>query len=192
MIDKLKKDIVKFSRLLYHRDLVGAAGGNVSARYEDKFLITAGGRSLREISEDEILLVDGQANVLEGKEGLKPSKESMLHINVYRARQDVDSVIHVHPAYITGFSVKNLNLPMLTASSKLKLIQVPMVGCHNPGSEELADAVYGVVKDAPDYVSAVTLAAHGLIAFARGMENCFDIAELAEETAKIAFISKNL
>ncbi|MGM0366019.1 MAG: class II aldolase/adducin family protein [Actinomycetota bacterium] len=192
MIEEIKKDIVKFSRLLYQRKLVGAAGGNVSARYKDKFLITAGGKSLREIGEDEILLVDEKANVVEGKKGLKPSKESCLHINIFRAREDVDSVIHVHPVYITGFSVKNLTLPMPTASSKLKLKKVPMVDCYDPGSKELADAVYNAVKDAAGHVSAITLAAHGLIAFARGMGNCFDIAELAEETAKVAFISKNL
>ncbi|MDZ7837995.1 MAG: class II aldolase/adducin family protein [Actinomycetota bacterium] len=50
----LKKDR-RYSRLLYQSGLVGAAGGNVSMRTDEGYLITAGGRSLREIKEDEIL-----------------------------------------------------------------------------------------------------------------------------------------
>jgi len=188
----LKKEIARYSNLLYSRGLVGAAGGNVSARYKDLYLITAGGVSLRDVTENDIIIVDKEGRIVEGKSGLKPSKETKLHINVYKNRQDIDSVIHVHPAYTTGFSVKKMSIPIVTASSRLKLKQIPLVKYADPGSEELARYVDECIKNSPLYIKAITLESHGLIAFAKGMENCFDIAELVEETAKIAFISKNI
>ena len=188
----LKKEIAKYSNLLYSRGLVGAAGGNVSARYKDLYLITAGGLSLRDVSENDIIIVDENGNIVEGESDLKPSKETKLHINIYKNRKNIDSVIHVHPPYTTGFSVKKLPIPMITASSRLKLRRVPLVKYANPGSEELAEYVDKCIKTSPEYISAITLECHGLIAFAKGMRNCFDIAELVEETARIAFISKNI
>ena len=192
MLEDLKKEISKYSNLSYCRGLVGAAGGNISVRYENLFLITAGGRSLRDVTEEDIIIVDEKGNIIEGKVGLKPSKETSLHISVYKNKNDIDSVIHVHPPYCTAYSVKKRAIPILTASSKLKLIEVPIIGYANPGSKELADFVTECVKNSPEYVKALTLEAHGLIAWDKGLGNCFDIAELVEETARIAFISEQI
>jgi L-ribulose-5-phosphate 4-epimerase len=192
MLEDIKREISKYSNLSYQRGLVGAAGGNISVRYENLFLITAGGRSLRDVTEEDIIIVDENGAIIEGKKGLKPSKETSLHISVYRNKSDIDSVIHVHPPYCTAYSVKKRIIPILTASSKLKLREVPIIGYANPGSKELADFVTECVKNSPEYVKALTLEAHGLIAWDKGLGNCFDIAELVEETAKIAFISEQI
>ncbi|MDK2799654.1 MAG: L-fuculose-phosphate aldolase [Clostridiales bacterium] len=192
MMQYLKEEIKKYSRLSYQRGLVGAAGGNISMRYEDAFLITAGGISLRDITENEILLVDQNGKILEGKQGLKPSKETIMHLKVYKARENVDSIIHVHSPYATGYSIKKHSIPIITASAKMKLIEVPVVPYANPGTVELAENVEKNVKNCPDYIKAVLLECHGIIAFDKGLGNCFDVAELVEDTAKIAFISENI
>lgn len=192
MLDQCKKEIAKYSNLLYDRGLVGAAGGNVSMRYKDAYLITASGVSLRDVTVDDILLVDRNCKVLGGREGIRPSKETILHIKIYMAREDADSIIHIHPVYTTGFSVKNISVPIITASAKLKLIKVPLVKYADPGSSELAENVEACVKNSPAYVKAIVLEKHGLITFEKGIGNCFDIAELVEETAKIAFVSLNI
>ena len=192
MLEDLKREIAKYSNLAYQRGLVGAAGGNVSARYENLFLITAGGKSLRDVTEEDIIIVDKGGNIIEGKEGQKPSKETSLHINVYKNRQDIDCVIHVHPSYCTAYSIKKKAVPMLTASSRLKLKEVPIIGYANPGSEELAGFVAQCVKEIPEYVKAITLEAHGLLVWDKGLANCFDVAELVEETARVAFISEQI
>ncbi len=186
---EIKENIARYSNLLYQRGLVGAAGGNVSIRAGDNILITAGGKSLRNITADEILVLDMQEKLIDGGTDLKPSKEASLHINVYRAREDVDCVIHVHPVYATSFAVSGKTIPMVTASSKLKLIGIPLIEYAGPGSEKLAAQVYQGVCRAPQNTSAVLLESHGLIAFSNGIENCFNIAELAEETARIAYVS---
>lgn len=189
---EVKESITEYSNLLYQRGLVGAAGGNVSIREGDHILITAGGKSLRNITADEILVLDMQEKLIEGRKVLKPSKEASLHINIYRAREDVDCVIHVHPVYATSFATSGKTIPMVTASSKLKLIGIPLIEYADPGSDKLAAQVYQGVSRAPLNTCAVLLESHGLIAFSSGIENCFNIAELVEETAKIAYVSDQI
>src|SRR5680860_5363 len=192
MFEELKVEIAKYSNLSYERNLVGAAGGNISMRKEDLFLITAGGRSLRDVTAEDILVVDENGKIIEGKEGLKPSKETSLHINVYKFRPDIDSVVHVHPSYCTAYSILKKQVPVLTASSKLKLKEIHIIGYANPGSKELSDFVAECVKMSPEFVKALTLEAHGLLAWDKGLSNAFDIAELVEETARAAFISSQI
>ena len=192
MFEELKIEIAKYSNLSYERNLVGAAGGNISMRKENLYLITAGGISLRDVTAEDILVVDENGKIIEGKEGLKPSKETSLHINVYRFRPEIDSVVHVHPSYCTAYSILKKQVPVLTASSKLKLKEIPIIGYANPGSKELSDFVAECVKKSPEFVKALTLEAHGLLAWDKGLSNAFDIAELVEETARAAFISSQI
>jgi len=192
MFDDLKKEVAKYSNMAYQRGLVGAAGGNVSARHDNLFLITAGGKSLRDVTEDDILTVDENSQIIEGAKGQKPSKETSLHLAIYKNRPDIDCVIHVHPSYCTAYSITKKTVPIITASSKLKLKKVPLVGYADPGSSELALAVAECVRENPEYVKAITLEAHGLLAWDKGLAGCFDIAELVEETARVAFISGQL
>jgi L-fuculose-phosphate aldolase len=192
MSDSDIKQLVKFSRLLYERQLVGAAGGNVSIKLNNRIFITAGGKSLRDIEEQDILEVDMEGVPVREYPDLKPSKETALHLNVYKAREDVDCVIHVHPAYATSFAVKGKKIPMLTASSRLKLIDIPAIGYADPGSGKLSELVYEGVLKAGSNISTILLESHGLIAYAKGIKNCFNNAELAEETAKIAYLSGKL
>ena len=192
MLEDLKKEIAHYSNLSYERNLVGAAGGNISMRKDDYYLITAGGKSLRDVTYEDILVVDESCKIIEGKNGLKPSKETALHINIYKFRPDIDSVVHVHPSYCTAYSILKMPIPILTASSILKLKEVPVIGYANPGSEELAGFVADCVKNSPEYVKALTLEAHGLLAWDNGLCNAFDIAELVEETARVAFIANQI
>jgi len=192
MFEDLKKEIAKYSNLAYQRGLVGAAGGNVSAKHKDLFLITAGGKSLRDVTGSDIIIVDENGKIIEGQEGQRPSKETSLHIAIYKNRPDIDCVTHVHPSYCTAYSIRKKTIPILTASSRLKLKKVPLIGYADPGSEELTRAVEECVKDSPEYVKAITLEAHGLLAWDKGFAGCFDIAELVEETARVAFIAEQI
>ena len=187
-----KKEVVKYSHLLYERGLVTAAGGNVSMRCKDTVVITASGVSLRDTQEDNLIVCDLNGKLIFCPEGLKPSKETIFHLKIYQIREDVDSVIHVHPAYSVGYSINDRKIPVLTASAKMKVIDVPVVDYANPGTEELAAYVEQTVKEAPENIHAVVLKAHGIIAYENGMSQCFDTAELVEDTAHIAYVAETL
>ncbi|NCB52712.1 MAG: class II aldolase/adducin family protein [Clostridia bacterium] len=183
-------EIIKYSALVYWRRLVSAAGGNISMRCGDNILITASDVSLREVTADGVILCDMDGNVLEGNPSLKPSKETRFHLSIYHSRPGIGAVIHAHPCYSTAFSLSGKELPLYTVSAKLKLSNVPIIGEAPPGSAELAENVHRAVsEDHPD-AFAYLMRAHGILTMGRTMKESFDLAELLEDTAKIAVLHK--
>ena len=182
------EDIIRYSGLLYDRNLVSAAGGNVSERCGSDMLITASNAPLREITPDSLVLCDLKGAVIEKNQHLRPSKETLFHAGVYRVRPEVRCVIHVHPAYSVVWSLQKKPLPLYTESAKLKLIDVPIIPDAAPGSQELAENVVRTVAAAPANITAFLMEGHGILALGRTMQECFHQVELLEDTAKIAVL----
>jgi L-fuculose-phosphate aldolase len=188
---QLVDELCNYSKLCYERGLVGAAGGNLSVRLLDKtlFLVTASGVSLRDMSPSHIIVVDENGLIIEGQSGMRPSKESGLHIAIYRAKPKVNAVIHVHPTYATVFSILRKTIPLATISSQLKLKQGILVPEADPGSKTLSNEITKIVKCSSDETTVLLLQKHGLVSFHESLGNAFNGAELAEDTARIAYLS---
>ncbi len=192
-IDYLTTELVRFSRLSYQRRLVGATGGNLSVRMKDgSFLITPSGVSLRDVSSKNLIVVNQEGIKLEGPKALKPSKETAIHLCIYKNLPQIGAVIHLHPPYTTAFAVKNVTLPMITISSELKLGKIPVIKCALPGSTELVENMKKTLQKTDFQIKSLILAAHGLLSFGASLAEAYDITELVEETAKINFISRNI
>lgn len=181
-------EIMEYSRIAYEKNLVSAAGGNVSARCGKYVAVTASNISLRRVEEQDLafMTMDGQSADLQ--EGRRASKETPFHLNIYRLRPEINYVMHLHPCYSILWSTENQELPFFTESAKLKLIQVPVIPDEKPGSHELAEAVYSAVKEAPETSRAFLLKNHGILVMGTEMEECLNLAELLEDTAKIAVL----
>ncbi len=188
----IAEQLVRYSRLSYDRHLVGAAGGNLSARIPgtQNFMVTATGVSLRDVTLENLLAIGSEGKVLEGPDGAKPSKETSFHLAVYEERPDVCAIVHVHPAYATVFAVNGRLIPTVTISAQLKLKQGKLVAVAPPGSKELRDLVAQSLKTSPRESSIFLLACHGMLAMGRTFGDAFDCAELAEDTAKIAYLAE--
>ena len=188
----VKKMITKYSKLAYDRHLVGAAGGNVSMRDGNRIYITSGGVALRDMTPEDVIVMDISGNILDNSSDRKPSKETSMHLAIYKAKPEITSIIHAHPVYSTSYAVNKMELPILTASARLKLIRTPLVGYAPPGSKQLAMLVEQCVRNLPPEICVVLLESHGILSFSNHMDDCFNNAELAEETAKIASISNHV
>lgn len=78
----IKKEIIEYGRLCGEKNFTPGVSGNISARYEDKILITSSGSANGYLTEDEFSLIDFEGNVLEGNP--KASSEKMVHIEFYK------------------------------------------------------------------------------------------------------------
>jgi len=185
---ELVNELIRYSRLCYERKLAGASGGNLSVRLpqQDAFVVTASGVSLRDVSVENLLIVDSQGTILEGCADLQPSKEVRFHLVIYRARPDVSAVIHVHPPNATIFACLGQDIPLATVSASLKLKQGNVISEAHPGSQELSDFVREAVESLPRETTLLLLKRHGIVTFCATLCEAFDNAELAEDTAKIA------
>lgn len=188
----LAKELAKYSRLCDERRLVGAAGGNLSVRIPgtNLFLVTASGVALRDVSAENLVVMDAEGNVIETPEGLKASKEAKFHLAIFTARPEVNAVVHVHPPYATVSASAGKAIPQTTVSAKLKLRQGPIVEVADPGSVELTQNVATAMKGADEETTVLLMKRHGLVAFDTTLCGAFNDAELAEDTAKIAYLEK--
>ncbi|MCC8060211.1 MAG: class II aldolase/adducin family protein [Clostridiales bacterium] len=182
------EDIIEYSKLIYDRNLVSAAGGNVSCRCGKYILITASNVSLRSVTPDALLLCDKEGNVVDGNPNLRPSKETGFHLGVYELRPETEFVIHAHPCFAATWSLQDRELPLYTESARLKLRRVPLIADATPGSRELAENVKRALSGASPDITAFLMEAHGILTLGKTMEECFNQAELLEDTAKIAVL----
>ena len=177
-------ELIDTSRTLYDRKLIHAAGGNTSVRDGDSVWITQTGAELGKLTEDKIVKVDLQGNVLEGS---APSKEMNMHLAMYRARKNAHAVIHVHPTYSIAFSTlisreSNDVVPPYTMAFYVRAGRVPMIPYHPSGSHSLHEAVEAL---APLH-HAILLRQHGLIVAGADMSTAMGIVEEVEQCCQIA------
>ena len=189
-INGYKKAVAQFSRLSYDRGLVAARGGNLSIRIPgtERVLITPSGISLRDITPEIVIEVDIHGNLLRGKKNLRPSKETPFHTSIYRIRNDVMAIAHIHPPFATALSLKDKPFPLLTAPGVVNLVKVPCVEFALMGTKELCDYVSEAAKQNLD-VKALLLKGHGVIAMGPDLASAYYIADLVEDCAKVALLS---
>jgi len=96
---ELDEEIIKYCRVLSRKGLTPNKTGNVSVRFENGMLITAGGTDLGKLNSGDIVYVlnfdfnDNTTFVIGSKE---PSSETPMHWMIYNRYDDVNAVVHVH------------------------------------------------------------------------------------------------
>lgn len=88
------ENLISYSKLIYQRGLVSAAGGNISARCGRHVLITGSNIPLRAVTPEGLVLCDENGTVLDAPPHLRPSKESAFHLGIYRIRPSAQYVLH--------------------------------------------------------------------------------------------------
>jgi ribulose-5-phosphate 4-epimerase/fuculose-1-phosphate aldolase len=160
-----------------------STSGNASLRSESSIYLTPTGVSLKDIAPDRLAQVD-----LEGRRmnELAPTKEVDFHLAIYRNRNDIKAIVHVHPTY--GIAVSTLLksairqcIPAITPQFVMRAGSVPTLPYFPPGSSELADTVAQECL----LTKALLLQNHGVIAFAESSRKALGIIEEVEENCKL-------
>ncbi|NDB68315.1 MAG: class II aldolase/adducin family protein [Methylocystaceae bacterium] len=118
-------------RVLARLDLTRAATGHVSARIpgQDRMLVRARGseeKGVRYTSDQEVIEVDFNGHVIgPTAHGLAAPQEIFIHSEIYKARPDVYSVIHMHPPTVVLFTI--CCKPLL-----------PLYGAYDPAGARMA------------------------------------------------------
>jgi L-fuculose-phosphate aldolase len=164
-----------------------STGGNLSIQVDDGvFLVKPSGISLFDLTEEGILLLDRSGRVVEGKG--KPTKEWNSHFSIYQVRQDVRGIVHYHAPFAAAHAVAGKEVPLLTVHAKRILGTVPLIGPAKEGSDALASMARDVFSQKG--VKAALLSGHGIMAVGKNFLEAQNMAELLEESAKIALLSR--
>jgi ribulose-5-phosphate 4-epimerase/fuculose-1-phosphate aldolase len=191
IIALLTEELVATCKKAFERGLVGGAGGNISVRAPDReeVLISATGVSLGDLTPATVVRVDFKGQVLEAQGTCRPSKETGFHISVYRHRPHVGAVVHLHPPFATAFAVRGRELPLVTDGAMANLKHVPVVGHAPSGSPELHRIVEEGLRKYPD-AKAILMERHGMFSMGPNLTVAYNLADLVEDTAKIALLSR--
>jgi L-fuculose-phosphate aldolase len=175
-------------RRLYERGLVAGPDGNVSVRLRDgSIVVTPSGMSKVDVTPDDLVLVDGEGRVLEGKGN--PSSELRMHLRIYERRADVSAVVHAHPPTATGFAVagESFMAPVLPEVI-LQMGEVPIVRYATPGTADLADSFNSYLARH----DAFLMANHGATTVGPTLEVAHQRMESLEHAARIILAARML
>ena len=191
IIARFTEELVATCRKAFQRGLVGGAGGNISVRLPDRAeaLISATGVSLGDLTPVTVVRVDLMGQVVEAHEGYRPSKETGFHVCAYRLRPHVGAVVHLHPPFATAFAVRGKELPLVTDGAMLNLKHVPVVGHAPSGSADLHRIVEDGLRRHPE-AKAILMERHGMFSMGPNLTVAYNVADLVEDTAKIALLSR--
>ena len=183
-----KQQVAEVARRMAELDLVSGTSGNVSARLSDGLMaITPMGKSYEGMTADDIVVLDGDLNPVEGD--LMPSSESLLHVAIYAARPDVGGIVHTHAVYSSAVAAAGLAIPPIVDEMVVNLGGAVRVSEYAPpASETVAERVC----DALGNRDAALIRNHGAVAVGADPEAALKASILTERAAKIFVLSSIL
>lgn len=194
MLEKLKTD-VRLMALQSQRDgLCKQGAGNFSQRDPETGLvvITPTSKDRELLVDEDMVVMDLDANVVENLTGLKPTSEALVHLMVYKQRPDINAVAHTHSLYATTFAILNKPIPTIVYEiAKLGLTDgfLPVAPYGRPGTPELADTVIDACKRANCFL----MEKHGLVAISpNDIKDAYVTAAYGEEIAHLYYNSLNV
>lgn len=188
---ELKKLIVDLGKRIWARGFVAANDGNITVKLnENELLTTPTGVSKGFMTEDMIIKCDMEGRVLQGGNGkYRPSSEVKMHLDIYKERPDVQSVVHAHPPYATSFAVAGIPLDKCVLPEAIIVIgSVPIAPYGLPSTMEIPDRMRSFIKEN----DVVLLENHGAISVGGDLLSAYHKMETLELSASIVHKSIQL
>ncbi|MDH5535410.1 MAG: aldolase [Betaproteobacteria bacterium] len=182
----LREQIALIGNSLYDRGFAHGSAGNISVKLGDGWLMTPTNSSLGRLDPARISRLDANGKFLSGD---KPSKETFLHITMYRERASAGAVVHLHSVHAVAISCladvdPNDVFPPITAYAIMQLGRIALVPYYTPGDETLANAVGKLAAKH----HAVLLANHGPVVAGATLDAAVNAIEELEQTAKLVLL----
>ncbi len=183
---ELRAAVVEAFRVLEERGANWAYSGNISVRLPEEglYLISPSGVWKSRMRPEDLAIIDEEGNLVEGSR--RPSIEYRTHLAIYRARRDVNAVVHAHPLYASVFAAARRRIEPLLEELVMYLGgPVEVAEYAPPGTEELAQNVLKALGDR----SAVLLANHGALTCGASLEEAVAAMIYLERAAFVNILS---
>lgn len=139
-VPELRRRVAIACRLIALEGYLDLTLGHVSAREPGSrtIWIKRKGVGLDEVEPDDVIALDlDDAHALDGADY---HLESVMHAEVYRAREDVCAVIHGHPMYGTALGATTASLEFLTHDA---VLFTDGIGIYDDGPSLVTEAHQG-------------------------------------------------
>jgi L-fuculose-phosphate aldolase len=187
-VKELKKAICEIGGRIYKRGFAAANDGNISVRLnENEVLCTPTMHCKGFLKPKDICLVDMEGNQIAGKK--KRSSEVMLHLEIMKARPEVQSVVHCHPPHATAFAIAREPIPQaILPEVEVFLGEVPISPYETPGGKKFAETILPFVKQS----NVIILANHGTVSYGESVERAYWWTEVLDAYCRILILARQL
>ncbi len=185
---KIKQDICEIGRRIYAKGFAAANDGNITVRVGDnEVLCTPTMHCKGFLKPEDISTVDMTGKQIAGAK--KRSSEALLHLEIYKQRADVKSVVHCHPPHACAFAVAREPIPQCVLPEvEVFLGDVPITKYETPGGQAFADTILPFVNK----TNVIILANHGTVSYGENVERAYWWTEILDAYCRILLLAKGL
>ncbi len=197
---ELKREVYEANMELHRRNLVVYTWGNVSQidRAKAVIAIKPSGVAYEKMTPDDIVIVDLDNNIVEGK--MRPSSDTKTHTHLYRHFDSIGGVTHTHSTYATAWAHTQQAIPCYgTTHADYAYGEIPCTGVmtdqqiERDYEEETGMQITDCFASRnPQEVPMVIVAGHAPFTWGKNAAESVYHAVILEEIARMAYLTKTL
>jgi L-fuculose-phosphate aldolase len=172
-----KQQLVDCIRMLERADIIDYNGHASIRAGEQRMFINIGSCQRSQLTAADICTIDFDGNVIEGNG--KPPLEFHLHAGIYKARPDVNAVVHAHPKWSTFLTMVGQPYQPVYAQGSLVY---PMPVLDSPNSIN-NPAIARHLAETLGRRPAAMMKSHGAVTVGKSIVEAFVLANYMEENA---------
>lgn len=137
---QIKEETYQANMQLPALGLVLFTFGNVSVadRKQKVFAIKPSGVPYEQLSPDNMVVVDFDGKIIEGK--LRPSSDTNTHAVLYKYWEEIGAIVHTHSTYATSWAQSQRDIPIYgTTHADHNTVDIP---CAPPMDDEMIKGDY--------------------------------------------------
>lgn len=116
MLENLKIKLIKIAQDAEKNNLGLEKCGSLSIKDKTSgyIVITPAKIKIEKLKTTNICIVDSKGNKIEPLDGVNPSSDLKMHLEVYNAKKDIRAFMHINSTYSTVFSIANKVIPPIS------------------------------------------------------------------------------
>ena len=183
----LRQKLALTCRILFDNGHDSGLAGQITARtgQPGEFYTQRLGLGFDEIAEHNLLRVDEDLNVLEGDGMANPANR--FHSWIYRARPDVNCIIHTHPLHIAALSM--LEVPLAVSHMDLCPLFDDCAFLKDWPGIPVGNEEGEIISRALGDKRSILLAHHGQLVACASVEEACVLAALFERAARMQLLA---
>ena len=160
---QMREALCEIGKRIWQREYVASNDGNFSVRLdENTVLCTPTLVSKGFMKPEDLPIITMEGEQLRGR--LKMTSEIKMHLEMFKQRDDIRSVIHAHPPNATAFAVARHPVPKcILPEIEVFIGEIPIAPYETPGTQDFANVLRPFLK----HHNAFLLTNHGAVTCGR-------------------------